>query len=148
MLTDGLKKHLEERFSFAIKSIQPLRGGDINSVYHLKCRQSEFVVKINKANVFPNMFQKEANGLSALRTSQAIDVPEVIGFGNYGSHTYLAMEYKPSGQDDQNFWVLFGQQLANLHQNTQKTFGFMEDNYIGSLPQYNAPSTAASCDSI
>ncbi|NEV94721.1 fructosamine kinase family protein [Psychroflexus sp. YR1-1] len=135
---------MEERFSFAIKSAQALRGGDINSVFLLKGWNGNVVVKVNKASAFPKMFQKEANGLSALKSTQAIDVPEVLGYGDFKTRTYLMMEYKPSGQADQGFWELFGQQLADLHRNTQETFGFMEDNYIGSLPQYNGSAASAS----
>ncbi|SDG89386.1 fructosamine kinase family protein [Psychroflexus sediminis] len=144
MLTNDLKKHLEERFSFTIKSAQALRGGDINSVFHLKAKTNDVIVKVNKASVFPKMFQKESNGLTALRATEAIDVPEVLGYADYNSQTYLVMEYKPSGQINQEFWELFGQQLADLHRKTKEAFGFMEDNYIGSLPQYNRSAATAS----
>ncbi|MFD0932401.1 fructosamine kinase family protein [Psychroflexus salinarum] len=144
MLSADLKKHLEERFSFTIKSVQPLSGGDINSVYHLKCKEAHFVLKVNKASFFPDMFHKESSGLFALRATETIYIPEVPGYGDFDSHIYLLMEYKPTGQINQEFWELFGQQLADLHLNTQETFGFKEDNYIGSLPQYNGKATSAS----
>lgn len=144
MFSEDLKHHLEERFGFAIQSSQPLRGGDINSVYLLQCKNIEVVIKVNKADLFPDMFQKESNGLYALRSTQAIDVPQVMGYGDYNSKTYLVMEFKKSGQTGQGFWELFGEQLANLHRNTQEAFGFKEDNYIGSLPQYNRSARSAS----
>ena len=144
MLSEDLKHHLEERFDFTINSTQALRGGDINSVYLLQCKDVEVVLKVNKAELFPDLFQKESNGLYALGSTQAIDVPRVLGYGDYSSQTYLVMEFKKSGQTSQGFWELFGQQLADLHRNTQESFGFMEDNYIGSLPQYNGSAASAS----
>lgn len=144
MLSVKLKTHLEEGFDFIIKSTQGLSGGDINSVYHIKTKDDQFVVKVNRADAFPEMFQKEAKGLMALRDTGSIDVPQILGFGDFEDSTYLLLEYKEPGKADRQFWELFGHQLATLHQNTREKFGFDEDNYIGSLPQYNRSTSSAS----
>jgi fructosamine-3-kinase len=144
MLTAKLKHHLEERFSLNITSATPLSGGDINEVYLLKGEKKKRVIKINQVEVLPDLFQKEASGLGALRAANAIDIPEVFGYGDFGTNTYILMEYKASGEVTQKFWELFGQQLAALHQHTEKPFGFKEDNYLGSLEQFNDRTETAS----
>ena len=137
MLTSHLRKHLEEKFSLNIKSIRALSGGDINEVYFLEDQNKKYVVKINKAHLFPGMFKKEVSGLNALRKTGAIDVPEVLGYGDFETNTYLILDYRESGKASHKFWELFGQAMAALHHTTHETFGFKEDNYLGSLPQYN-----------
>jgi fructosamine-3-kinase len=144
MLSAEFKTYLEEGFDFIIKSTQGLSGGDINSVYHIKTNDDHFVIKVNDVDAFPGMFQKEANGLMVLRDTRSIDVPQVLGFGDFEDSTYLLLEYKESGIVDRQFWELFGHQLAALHRNSRESFGFDEDNYIGSLPQYNRNKKPAS----
>lgn len=143
MLTEDLISHLEKRFDFNISSSQALTGGDINAVYLLREKSNKYVLKINQAGSFPGMFQKEANGLKALRDTGAIDVPEVLGYGDFKANTYLVMVYRDTGRMDGQFWEVFGEQLATLHQNSRSNFGFDEDNYIGSLPQYNSSADSA-----
>ena len=144
MLPVALKTHLEERFLLSIKNIKPLSGGDINDVYLLETENQNYVVKVNEVNTFPAMFKKEVNGLEALRKTHAIDIPEVLGFGNFEKHTYLVLAYKKSGKLSNRFWEVFGQQMAALHQNSREHFGFKEDNYYGSLQQYNQKESTAS----
>ncbi|SHG26738.1 hypothetical protein SAMN05444483_107118 [Salegentibacter echinorum] len=145
MLHQDLKTHLETAFPIKIESVSPLSGGDINDVYKLKCANRDYVAKLNKLHKFPGMFQKEANGLKALRDTGAIDGPEVLGFGDFQDQTYLLLEYKETGEANAAFWETFGAQMAALHKNSRENFGFQEDNFFGSLPQYNnAESTAAS----
>lgn len=144
MLTKDFKNHLEERFEFTITSFQALSGGDINEVFHLVGNNSDVILKVNDVNAFPDLFQKEANGLKALAETNSIDIPDVLGYGDFKTNTYLLMEYKDSVNASNSFWECFGQQLADLHRHTQDTFGFTEDNYIGSLPQYNRHVKTAS----
>lgn len=145
MLHQDLKTHLETAFSIKIEGVSPLSGGDINDVFKLKCANRDYVAKLNKLHKFPGMFQKEANGLKALRDTGAIDVPEVLGFGDFKNQTYLLLEYKKTGEANASFWETFGAQMAALHKNSREDFGFQEDNFFGSLPQYNnAENTAAS----
>ncbi|MGO1584829.1 MAG: fructosamine kinase family protein, partial [Mesonia sp.] len=144
MLTVSLKNHIEDKYSIVINLITPLSGGDINEVYLLKTNQKSYVVKVNEVNIFPAMFKKEVNGLEALRKTRAIDIPKVVGFGDFEQYTYLLLAYKESGKASPQFWEVFGQQLTALHQNSQEHFGFEEDNYYGSLRQYNKEEDTAS----
>lgn len=144
MLNPDFKHHLEQDFSIQITSVNPLSGGDINEVYRLETKHSNYVIKLNKADAFPGLFEKEALGLKAMRDTKAIDVPEVLGYGAFENNTYLVLEYKEQGRVSRNFWERFGQELAAMHRHTRKDFGFHQDNYIGSLPQYNTSESTAS----
>ena len=144
MLTSHLIKHFEEKFSLNIKSIKALNGGDINEVYFLDDHNKKYVVKINKAHLFPRMSKKEVSGLDALRETGTIDVPKVLGYGDFETTSYLIVEFRESGKASHKFWELFGQAMAALHLTTHETFGFKEDNYLGSLQQYNNSFETAS----
>lgn len=116
---------------------KPLAGGDINQVFHLKCDKGDFVVKLNDASKFPEMFAAEAKGLQLLNRTSTFKIPVVIGEDKIENLSYLLMEYISSGQPKSGFWEVFAENLAILHKTTQKEFGLDHDNYIGSLPQKN-----------
>ncbi|MGA9326695.1 MAG: fructosamine kinase family protein [Salegentibacter sp.] len=127
-----------------IERISALSGGDINDVFLLSSAAEKFVVKLNKAEKFPGMFEAEKAGLEALAKPEVIDVPKPLATGKSGSYSYLLLEYRETGRKNNDFWELFGRQLARLHSNSAEDFGFSQDNYIGSLPQYNKKKASAS----
>lgn len=89
------------------------------------------------------MFQAEKTGLEALAEPKNIDVPKVFDVGEFEDQAYILLEYKASAKPGGDFSEKFGEQLANLHKNTADSFGFTEDNYIGSLPQKNGSCSNA-----
>jgi protein-ribulosamine 3-kinase len=113
-----------------------LVGGNINTAAQVFSSEGLFFVKWNpEENV--DMFEWEARGLDLLRSTEAIYIPEVIGYGKYRDKTYLVLEYIDPVVPKTNYWESFGQSLALLHSHTQSKFGLHFDNYIGSLPQSN-----------
>ena len=137
-MDEAFKHYLENRLNSRILSISPLYGGDINQVYHLKTSLQNLVVKTNNALKFPGMFAAEEKGLKALAATQTLRIPKVILEGTYEKKSFLVLEYLHEGTAKKGFWLYFGQQLARLHSCSHNYFGFDTDNYIGSLPQYNA----------
>ena len=137
MLDDNVLKHIEKTNSLSIISHNALTGGDINQVYLLQTSKKPLVLKLNFADKYPRMFAAEATGLRHLQIPKVIDVPEVITHAEFKNLAYLLLEYKDPGPKINNFWEIFGEQMANLHKQTNTKFGFIENNYIGSLPQYN-----------
>jgi len=123
-----------------IEQTQALGGGSINAAYRIRYAGKEYFLKYNQANRYPKMFELEAKGLSILAKSKKIRLPEVIGTGEAGQTAFLLLEHIESGYPDNNFWEVFGKELADLHRETHVTFGLDHDNYIGSLPQYNTTS--------
>lgn len=144
MLNPDFKHHLEQDFSIQITSATPLSGGDINEVYRLVTKHSNYVIKVNKADAFPGIFEKEALGLDTMRKTKSIDVPEVLAYGTFKNTSYLILEHREQGSMSRKFWENFGQELAAMHRHTRESFGFYQDNYIGSLPQYNTSESNAS----
>jgi len=52
---------------------------------------------------------------------------------------FLLTEFISSGIKKKNFFGEFGKNFAKLHKFTSESFGFYENNYIGSNPQINIP---------
>lgn len=139
-----LLEQITEQHNFRLLQYERLSGGDINDVFLLTPHEGEkTVVKLNDARTFPKMFEAERSGLEQLARPGVIDIPEVIAVGKIEKTAYLLLEYKSSGPKSSDFAEIFGRQLAALHKTTAEEFGFPEDNYIGSLPQYNNSSTSA-----
>ncbi|WP_438422218.1 fructosamine kinase family protein [Aquimarina macrocephali] len=138
-----LTSHFEELLSEKIIAIQPLSGGDINDVCLIHTNQQKFVAKVNSASKFPGMFEAEAKGLQRLKDSNTFTIPGTIHFGEFDDIAFLILEYIDSGKQTDDFWEMFGEQLAALHRQNESYFGFENDNYIGSLPQYNTISDSA-----
>ncbi len=136
--------HLEHSFSKKILRVTSLSGGDINDVFLLTTASETFVLKTNSASKFPGMFEAEEKGLKLLQNTQTFFVPNVIQRGCVNDKAYLVLEHIDSKTPSTNFWETFGCTLADLHKNTAATFGLSHDNYIGSLPQYNAHRESAS----
>jgi fructosamine-3-kinase len=82
------------------------------------------------------MFVKEANGLKELTKANAIRIPDVLSF----DEDYTLLEYIPTGNKSKNFFEEFGRNFAEMHKFTSDSFGFYEDNYIGSNQQKNIPN--------
>ena len=121
-----------------ISSYESVHGGDINQSYCLHGGNDRYFLKVNDAKSFPAMFEKEANGLHALRGRSDIKIPQVIRHGNVGDHQYLLMEWIEKGQIRKRFWENFGNALAHLHKITHTCHGWEENNFIGSLQQDNS----------
>jgi fructosamine-3-kinase len=85
------------------------------------------------------MFEREAEGLALLNTSQGPRVPQVYGYGRDERGSYLILEYLKPSSKHSSFWHSFGASLAALHLcgSTDQPFGLAQSNYIGSTPQPN-----------
>jgi protein-ribulosamine 3-kinase len=133
MTPEAVKTWLVANQFGTIVSERPVSGGCINNGLILKTESGKsFFLKIN-FSAPPDMFAKEANGLDAIRVDGGPAVPEPYHFGP----DFLVMEDLSPAPRRSDYWTLFGQQLATLHQHTEAKFGFAEDNYIGSTPQPN-----------
>jgi protein-ribulosamine 3-kinase len=132
---DRIKKEVEERLKTAIKRADNLSGGCINNAYRLITESGKkYLIKINDGAP-SDMFEKEAHGLNELQKAAALRLPEVGIF----SSDYLVTEYIESGKKSESFFRDFGRHFADLHKYKGTSFGFYEDNYIGSTPQKNLP---------
>ncbi len=105
-------------------------GGDIHSAARIDGPEGPLFIKYNLRPT-PGMFAQEAEGLQALREAAVgLRVPAVVGVGE----GWLALEWIERGRGGGE---ALGRGLAGIHRQTAKAFGWMADNWIGSLPQPN-----------
>lgn len=116
---------------------RPVPGGDINEAFLLKTNSGRMFLKMNDATQFPQLFQKEADGLAALKKATSLEVPAVRAAGQTGDTQYLLLEWMERGQVSNGSWRLFGEGLAQMHKVNGVHPGWHCDNYIGTLRQAN-----------
>jgi fructosamine-3-kinase len=127
---------IEKWMDKTLIEVTPLFGGDINQVYRLRFSDSESVLKLNDRNRYPGMFEKEATGLKKIAAT-GCRAPRVLKTFSEGNHQFLILEFIEQERPNSKFWERFGRHLARLHSTGSATFGWEEDNYIGSLEQRN-----------
>lgn len=96
-----------------------------------------FFLKWSEA-VSIQVVEAEAQSLQLLRKTDVIRLPEVIGHGQSGQHTYLLLEFLYENYPRPDFSSVLGEQLAELHIRTHPTFGLHFDTYLCGLRQDNA----------
>lgn len=136
MLSDKFKNYLSNLLNAEILKSSVLAGGDINEVYKLKTASDAWVLKVNDAEAFPNMFELEREGLDLLRSTKTFTIPTPLLTGYFETKAFLVLEHIESAPKASNFDSIFGERLAALHKHSG-SFGLEEDNYIGSLKQFN-----------
>lgn len=136
----NLWQHLSEQISqhtqqvFEISSHSSMGGGCINEAHKVSDGNTEYFVKLNNLS-HGDMFETEALSLQEMASQGTILVPKPVCYGETDKQSYLVLEFlKLSGRPDS---IIFGQQMAAMHQVTSKQFGWSRNNTIGSTPQYN-----------
>ena len=137
---EQISLHLRRVLKREVSSVTPVGGGSISTTVKATLDNGDSVF----AKVSPqqkDMFLKEANGLRELTKSEAIRIPKVL----FADEEILVLEYLPSvtPSSRKKFFEEFGRQFARLHRSSSASFGFTEDNYIGSTPQQNTPCTSS-----
>ncbi len=135
-----LRSSLRVKLGSPIARIAPLGGGCISSAALLETEDGErFFCKWN--NSAPSgFFKAETNGLKALASTNTVRVPNVIAFED--SETtglpYIILELLEPGKPSVKSNEELGRQLAKLHRQSVESYGFEQDNFIGSLVQRNS----------
>jgi fructosamine-3-kinase len=128
---------------FKLTTRQGLSGGSINQAQRIDGKSNNeaisFFIKFNHKNRL-EMFSAEAAGLAQLEQAQSIRVPKVICSGIEGSQSYLVLEHLNLTAASTGSIKQLGQNLAKLHQNTVRQFGWQQDNTIGATKQVNTQS--------
>jgi fructosamine-3-kinase len=140
--------------------VQPVAGGDINEAAKIVLPGGErYFLKWNRSAP-PGMFEAEVDGLTAIAAIAGDDlvVPGVRGHGDTGGVAWLLMDHIESARIPvsaavPSWAVRLGRGLAALHRASagpwaarasvgvpDGAYGWRRDNYIGRLPQANAPS--------
>lgn len=150
MIYHSLNRTIASLFgtSIYISGRQPIYGGDINQSYHLTLSNGSSVFM--KSNDIENYayFEKETEGLEALRSLHTIGVPKPLAAGvdDADQMSFLLMEYLAPAQRRKDYGETLGHELALMHRHSTKEmvdvypgYGFYTDNYIGVTPQLNTP---------
>jgi protein-ribulosamine 3-kinase len=116
----------------------PVHGGDINQAFCIETNHGKFFIKLNDAAKYPQMFEKEANGLRALQKHFTLTVPSIVAVGKTESQQYLALEWLQVATPTNKAWEDFGHALAIMHRTTNENFGWCEDTFIASIAQSNS----------
>ncbi|MDQ3683247.1 MAG: fructosamine kinase family protein [Bacteroidota bacterium] len=133
----AVQNTLKQKLSASTLVFQAIAGGSINQTYQLTAGDIDFFCKINSATKFPQLFLKESHGLEAIRKTKAIKVPAVIDCFQIADEQVLLIEWIRKGERSEQFWKNFGTSLAALHNISNKEYGYGENNYMGSIQQYN-----------
>ncbi len=137
---DRVSSLVEHALKKEVASVTQVGGGSISTATKVTLSDGEIVfVKVSLQR--KDMFPKEANGLRELASAHAVRIPGVM----FVDENILVLEFLPSSSPSnrKKFFEEFGRQFAALHRRTSSSFGFMENNYIGSTPQQNMPRTSS-----
>ena len=118
-----------------IAEARRLGGGDINDAWAVRLDDGRRVFVKSNESAPPEMFAAEAHGLGWLGEAGALRVPEVLAV----SANFLVLELLESGRPAADYGERLGRGLAALHRFGADRFGLDRDNFVGRLPQANAP---------
>ena len=132
ILNQKIKNKIESAVQSKIVKENSLSGGCISNAYEIIFdSEQKLFLKINSS--LNDMFLKEANGLTELKKANEIKVPEV----KLVDKEFILLEMIKSNSQKKSFWEDFGRNFARMHRYSNSSFGFYEDNYIGSNQQIN-----------
>ena len=137
MAVNQFQNFFSNKLKTSIKEIKTVGGGCINETYKIITANKAYFCKTNSASKLPHLFEREKNGLLIIEKQNIIQTPKIIDCFIESDEQFLILEWVEEGIRDQQFWRLFGQQLAALHQATCNEYGLAENNYMGSVPQKN-----------
>lgn len=133
MIPNEVRQWIADQGCGTLDSRQAVGGGCINNGLRLIMSSGDtFFLKTNPSAP-ADMFQREAEGLEALRVPGGPRVPQPLLVGE----SFLLLEDLAPANPIRNYWGELGRQLAAVHNTIGLTFGFPHDNYIGSTPQSN-----------
>lgn len=139
-MNDELRVVLGAALDARVESATPVSGGDIHQAYRVVLGDGRRVFVKANTRLRPSVFRAEASGLDWLRAADALRIPRVLAVSDDTcSVGFLVLELLESGRPRPDFDERLGRGLAELHRAEPRTFGLDHDNFIGPLPQANAP---------
>jgi len=129
--------YINELVGATIISHKPISGGDISKAYFVETKDQRFFIKVNDNKEAKHMFQLERKALEEIANTSSINTPQVYFCDTVFGTSFIVMEFIESKRGNDQEMRKFGEQLAALHGISQDSFGWSDDNYIGSLFQSN-----------
>lgn len=138
-MSPELRVMLERALGQPVQSVASVGGGSINDAFEVTLSDGSGIFVKTHPDAPAGMFAAEARGLRWLDEAGAIRVPRVLGFDD-AAPAFLALELLKPARPQSDFDEMLGRSLAALHAFGAPHFGLDHDNFIGRLPQSNAPS--------
>jgi len=136
----GLRSALAAALGSDVADVRSLAGGDINQAYEIRLGDGQRLFAKTNARSPRGMFAAEARGLAWLAEAGALRIPHVVAVSEADAAAqFLVLELIETGRPARDFDERLGQGLAELHRVGAPAFGVDHDNFIGRLPQSNAP---------
>ena len=124
-----------------VAAAEPVAGGDINRALRLRLDDGRTLFVKHRPDAPAGMYAAEADGLSWLAAGDGgLRLPAVAAVGEEDGARFLALEWIERGRPGDGYDERLGRGLAALHAAGAPAFGLERDNWIGSLPQRNAPA--------
>jgi fructosamine-3-kinase len=138
-VTAALLAAVEAAAGARAESAEPVAGGDVNRALRVGLADGRRVFVKYRPDAPAGMYRAEADGLRWLAEAGALRTPGVVAVGDDAPPRFLALEWIDRGRAGPGHDEALGRGLAALHRAGAPSFGLAEDNFIGSLPQPNAP---------
>jgi len=136
-----LEMALGEALGGEVVASRSIAGGDINQAYEITLADGRRLFAKTNARSPRGMFAAEALGLGWLDEANALRIPKVVAVSQADeAQQFLVLELIASGSAARDFDERLGRGLAALHRSGTPGFGLDHDNFIGRLPQTNAPA--------
>ena len=135
MTRDALLAAVEAALGSAVETWDAVSGGDINAAHAARLADGRMIFVKSNHDAPAGMFAAEARGLAWLGEARALRVPAVLA----QAEDFLVLEHIAAERRRPDFDEALGRGLAALHRKGTKRFGLDHDNFIGRLPQANAP---------
>ena len=117
-------------------SWRQIAGGDISQCYLLEFERLKVFLKC-LAGQHGAVLQAEGVALKVIADSRSVRCPLVLAEGRSHGISWLALEHLELNPRSHAADQQLGRQLADLHHNTSKGFGWPQDNFIGLTHQKN-----------
>lgn len=134
-----LREALAAALGAEVREARPVSGGDVNRAWRVALAGGDEVFVKHRADAPPGFFEREAEGLAWLAEPAVLATPAVRAVGP-PECPFLALAWVDAAPAHPDFDALLGHGLAALHASGAPAFGWERDNWIGPLPQENAPA--------
>ena len=130
-----IRGHLDALLPAPLAEAEAIGGGSIGDSYRVQLVSGEVHFVKHYRDGPEGLVQAEARGLRWLEEAGALATVRVAAISE--DAPLLVLDWIEAGTRRRDFDEALGAGLAHLHAFGADSFGFIEDNFIGSLPQAN-----------
>jgi len=138
LMNQNWQSLLEKQLNASIQTQTRIGGGDFAESRCITLSDKRRVFVKTHQNPPPNFFTTEAAGLTWLRETQTVPIPEVLWVSD--NPPCLALQWITEGARVSSGEQQLGVRLAELHRSSFSTFGRPDSRTTGSLALPNTPS--------